>query len=291
MSQDEADTLTPTREDLMSRTTQKPDQQGTALARDPPSTGDEGKDGTERSQQTVHSAESDAPLGLRVEQTWLSSGGVRVAATFDPPPSSQDEDEPGEREYYVYAHRDAAGRMFYVGKGKEQRAWSTDRHDLWHKYVKERLGGQYTVEILQKNLTEAEAEWAEARLLSEHGAALVNWDNPSRGDDYAALAQYHARRDANALLVARAKVLEGSVRAEAIKMYSQALEELRGYESLVLMRGSLVAELLSELPKMASPEILDRLTLCLVRERRVEEARAVAAAFMRVRLAASKQLT
>ena len=34
---------------------------------------------------------------------------------------------------YVYAHRDAKGVPFYIGKGIGRRAWSQDRHPLWHR--------------------------------------------------------------------------------------------------------------------------------------------------------------
>ena len=43
------------------------------------------------------------------------------------------------REFYVYAHRDNKGAIFYIGKGTGKRAWSQDRHPVWHRYVKERL--------------------------------------------------------------------------------------------------------------------------------------------------------
>jgi hypothetical protein len=54
---------------------------------------------------------------------------------------------------YVYLHRDSAGQIVYVGQGVGSRAWSTDRHDVWHRYVNERLGGKYEVEIFRSDLT------------------------------------------------------------------------------------------------------------------------------------------
>ena len=79
------------------------------------------------------------------------------------------------RDYYVYCHRDRAGNVFYVGKGVERRAWSRDRHGLWHKYVQEYLGGHYTVEIVEEGLSENEALSLEARMIRQYREQLVNW--------------------------------------------------------------------------------------------------------------------
>lgn len=62
------------------------------------------------------------------------------------------------RNYYVYFHRDETGKIFYIGKGTDRRAWSADRHPVWCKYVAERLGGRYSVEIYRNDLTVVEAE-------------------------------------------------------------------------------------------------------------------------------------
>jgi hypothetical protein len=224
-----------------------------------------------------------ARTGTAPETRTFVVDGIPISVTLNGEPSyntpAERELEQRGRRYYVYAHRDAGGKIFYVGKGTGDRAWSTDRHGLWHRYVRERSGGRYTVEILKGDLTECEAESLEGRIIAEHGASLVNWDNPSRGDDLEALSQYHARREANEALASRAKELERTDPQQAIGLYLHALEELRGYESMTLMRGSLVAELLAKEPKSFSPEILDRLTLCLVRCGEAERARALAAAF------------
>src|SRR6185437_6802269 len=119
-------------------------------------------------------------------------------------------EEPESREFYVYAHRDAEGAMFYIGKGTGRRAWSQERHPFWHRYVKERLNGTYSVEILQKGLTETEAEAREFELIAQFGRQLVNWQNSGRGFDYAALEKYHALRGENLLFVAATRPVEAS---------------------------------------------------------------------------------
>ena len=46
--------------------------------------------------------------------------------------------------YYVYVHKKPDGKIFYVGKGKNKRAWSiSDRNNLWKKIVSKY--GKYTV--------------------------------------------------------------------------------------------------------------------------------------------------
>jgi hypothetical protein len=176
--------------------------------------------------------------------------------------------------FYVYAHRDSGGAIFYIGKGTGKRAWSLERHPIWHRYVQERLKGIYSVEILERGLTEIKAEEREGELITQLGPQLVNWQNPGRGFDYAALEKYHALRGANLLFVASTRPMEISDINNAIGRYKQALDNLRQYERLVVERG-VVAELSTGL-KIGDLMILGRLTLCLVRSNRCAEARAEA---------------
>jgi len=75
----------------------------------------------------------------------------------------------GDRFYYVYVHKDKNGSVFYVGKGKGRRAWSTDRHVYWYQYVDTRLNGEYTVELVKENLLEHEAETFEDQTIAKYG--------------------------------------------------------------------------------------------------------------------------
>ncbi len=189
----------------------------------------------------------------------------------------------GRRDFYVYTHRDNAGRIFYVGKGTGNRAWSKDRDILWHRYVETRSDGRYTVKIVRERLLEHEALSLESELMFEHGKHLVNWDRPlpsieltysdgrftvtkpgdsGRKTDSKALERYNQMRDDNLRLVTATKGIEGSKPEQAVSDYRKALKMMREYESIEFETG-LVADLLSELGKPGDPVILDRLTLCL----------------------------
>jgi hypothetical protein len=179
--------------------------------------------------------------------------------------------------WYVYFHRDMEGRIFYVGKGTGHRAWSRERHPAWHRYVDERLGGQFSVEILRGDLTDEQAQDLEAELISRYGSQLVNWINPGRQFDYEALERYHQLRNSNRAFVAETKPLEKSDPELAIVRYRQALERMLEYEGLTLERG-LIADL-DVGPNWGDPNILDRLTLCLQRIGRTNEAVAAAESY------------
>ena len=163
---------------------------------------------------------------------------------------------------YVYAHRDAFGKVFYVGKGKGLRAWSKNRHPVWHEYLR-RNGSQFTVEILASGLTDDEACEREDALIGQFGAQLVNWINPGRDFDYAALEKFHAMRDANRALCSETKVLESTDPASAAERYRSALATMHEYASIITEHG-LVAELADFQPQ-GDLHILDRLTLVLFR--------------------------
>ena len=174
------------------------------------------------------------------------------------------------RDFYVYFHKDQQGNIFYVGKGTRDRAWSMDRHLAWKRYVSDRLNGRYIVEIHRDDLTELEAEELEDELISKYGAQLINWINPGRNFDFSALEKYHQLRDANRKYISETKYLEKTDTVEAVKRYRVALNAMREYESMTLERG-LVAEM-GVGPDWGDPNILNRLTICLVSLGRFKEA-------------------
>ncbi len=174
------------------------------------------------------------------------------------------------KDFYVYFHRDRSGRIFYIGKGTERRAWSTDRHPVWKKYVAERLHGIYDVEIHRDDLTETEAEELESLLITEYGAQLINWINPGRDFDYQAIDRFHKLRDKNRMYVAETRAFENTDLLQAIARYRKALIAMREYEAITTERG-LVAEM-GVGPDWGDPNILDRLTICLIKLGRPQEA-------------------
>jgi hypothetical protein len=188
---------------------------------------------------------------------------------------SIDREITAKRVSYVYVHRDPSGNIFYVGKGTRQRAWSKNRHILWRRYVEERLGGRYEVEIIKDKLSEDEAELMEAELMEKYGDRLVNWGNPARftKNDLPELERYQTLRNANQRFVAETRPLETIDIQEAVRRYREALSRMREYESLHPRYGhGLVAELAADFLLCGDLTILDRLTLCLMKIGRGPEA-------------------
>jgi hypothetical protein len=185
-----------------------------------------------------------------------------------------DASQENPRRSYVYAHMDSAGKIFYVGKGEGRRAWSTDRHPLWRRYVEKRLGGNYQVRILQDNLSAGEAEEVEAAWIAQCSDGLVNWVNMGRATDFQALERYHKLRDANRCLIQEAKAIEEHDLAHAVEMYVHAIEAIREYTFISYEKG-LIGQLLDEeaeeLGRSGEIQALDRLTMCLIKLERPDE--------------------
>lgn len=82
------------------------------------------------------------------------------------------------REFYVYLHKRPDGRIFYVGKGKARRAWSSEnRNQHWHNIVNKY--GSFDVEIIEDCLTEQESLEKEIEKIREIG--LDNLANKTLG--------------------------------------------------------------------------------------------------------------
>lgn len=140
-----------------------------------------------------------------------------------------DADQQKPRRNYVYAHMDSAGKIFYVGKGERRRAWSTDRHPLWCRYVEKHLGGKYQVRILADNFSATQAEEVEAAWIAQCSNELVNWVNMGRATDFHALERFHKLRDANRGLIRQATAIEKRDVAQAVQMYVQAIQAISQY--------------------------------------------------------------
>lgn len=188
---------------------------------------------------------------------------------------SPDADQEKPRKYYVYAHVDNSGTVFYVGKGTGRRAWSTDRHELWHRFVDKHLGGCYKVIILHDGLTEERAEELEGNWIYQCSNTIVNWQNFGRDTDFRSLERYNELRNANRDFIAKARKIEKSDLVHATKMYREAIEAISKYV-VIRYENGLVGQLMNEeleyLGAFGEIEALDRLTLCLTKLGRVEEA-------------------
>jgi len=99
-----------------------------------------------------------------------------------------------ERGYYVYAHRNCETKqIFYVGKGKEERAWKDDRSAAWKDYVKG-AGGKFDVILLHRDLTEDEAINLERIEIEANGGprsrggSLINWIPGEAGEGFGVAA-------------------------------------------------------------------------------------------------------
>lgn len=187
--------------------------------------------------------------------------------------ASPDQDNPSGN--YVYGHYDKNGNLFYVGRGTNRRAWSKNRHPLWHRYVENHLDGVYSVRIMVDGLTPENAEELEAGLIAEHGDTLVNWINFGRETDYDVLDKFHELRNANRKFIKETKAIEKTDIELAIKNYKIAIEKIAEYAYLKYEKG-LVGRLLeeekSELGRRGEIEALDRITLCLIKVGRSYEA-------------------
>ena len=195
------------------------------------------------------------------------SVALATSMTFGPTPFATEisaEDAPtGTGQWYVYCHRDRAGQIFCIGKGTGNRAWSKDRHPIWHQYVETRSESKFIVQIVSYHETSDEAEGVEQSFIARYGAQLVNWINVGRDTDFAACDRYRTAKNANQKFVAETKVFESSDPSKAVERYRQAMAAMYDYSTIVLERG-LVAELNAEIFRSGGDDnILDRLTLCL----------------------------
>lgn len=185
---------------------------------------------------------------------------------------------------YVYGHRTVDGKLFYIGKGTGGRAWNADRHPLWHRYVNNHLGGQFEIVILRDNLDSSDADQLEAEWTDQESANLVNWTNFARPTDLEANKRYHTLRQECLGIADEAKTLEASDVSRAIELYNDALTRISGFahiQSELGLVGQLIMEERQEYGVNGELRVLDRLTLCLCRSGRTQEARDVTENYFR----------
>jgi hypothetical protein len=187
----------------------------------------------------------------------------------------------GRGEHYVYLHRAPDDKVFYVGKGKGNRAYSRDREGVWHHYVKTRCDGRYEVEIVKRFETEDEALTLEWDLIALFGEHTVNIFNTARKTDFDVNARFHKLRKANWTEIAAAQDLFESEPKEAEAAFRIAIHNMAEYARLNWEEG-LLAELAAEIHPSWNCHLnandlsaLNKLTMLLKGQARWEELIAV----------------
>ncbi len=136
--------------------------------------------------------------------------------------------------FYVYSHTDKDGAVFYIGKGKGERAWEkSNRHGLWTKYL-ESIGGEYTVSIIEKDLDEESALTLEEELVAKHGRTIINWINPDRYGDWALMEKYWKLRKEDETAYKKAREIEKENPEAAIPLYREGIARVREHLSILL---------------------------------------------------------
>jgi len=211
--------------------------------------------------------------------TKLTNLGIELSLNGNDPPGllkpATDADQKHPRRYYVYAHLDSSEEIFYVGKGTGGRAWSTDRHPLWKRYVDKHLNGEYKVKILHDNLSELDAMELEEAWIAQCSNTVVNWFNMGREDDFKAMNWLVGLRGELATFTRRAKAIEKFDLEKATSMYIEAIGAIPFFAFIAPVKG-LVGQLLKEeaeeLGVYGEVDVLNRLTICLIKLGRPEEA-------------------
>jgi hypothetical protein len=221
----------------------------------------------------LHANVCNAGIELVVDP--LSSTQPRLV-----PDSSVSQTTP--KDCYVYAHVDRRGAIFYIGRGSGRCAWSRDRDRLWHRYVDTHLDGKYTVQILADALSPSDAEPLEGGWMDQENEGLINLQNMARRIDLDALRRRDELMARNKMLIAEAKPLERTNLDRAIELYVEALALLKQFAGIPIETGlyaRILAEDVAANGPMGQISLLDRLTICLVRAGRVDEARRSAAEY------------
>ena len=144
---------------------------------------------------------------------------------------------PGRGEHYVYLHRGPNDEVFYVGKGRGNRAYSKDRDDLWHHYLKTRCGGHYEVEIVKHFETDDEALDLESDLLALFVESTVNATNAAQKIDLEVNARFNRLRKANCANITAAAALVKSKPEEAETAFRKAIADMADYARLNWEQG------------------------------------------------------
>lgn len=176
---------------------------------------------------------------------------------------------------YVYGHYTNDGKLFYVGKGINKRAWKKDRQLIWKYYVENHLKGDYKIRIIDEGLSDEDALNLEDKIISRFGTSLVNWINYGRDQDFKALDHYWKLRNANDELAKTAIALEKTYPEKSIEIFRKVLASVMEYEGIVYEAG-LIGDLMKEIKDQegyrGNLHALDRITFMLCNLGKFDEA-------------------
>ena len=178
-------------------------------------------------------------------------------------------DQNNPKDVYVYAHTDKDGNYFYIGKGRKRRAWARkNRHLFWHKYVTDYLDNQFTVLILEDNLTEDDSLVLESKYMHKYSEQIVNWVNWNRSSNLSEIERFHKLRDLNRELMRQAKEMENTNIEDAIDQYKLAIENTKEYAFIDMsdlsgLLGMLQKEDREIMGYNGELEAIHRISICL----------------------------
>lgn len=96
---------------------------------------------------------------------------------------------PSKSSYYVYAHLDKETRVpFYIGIGKDRRAFDRSRHEFWEKFVSKYLHNDFEVAFVAIDIDEFTAREIEGYFIEKFGKVqegtgiLLNWMGGGLGE-------------------------------------------------------------------------------------------------------------
>jgi hypothetical protein len=174
-----------------------------------------------------------------------------------------------EARFYVYVHRQAdTGEVFYVGKGKDRRAWSkSNRNRHWREIVS---AHGLTVEVAVSELSEDDAFDHERRLIELHRATAVRLANLTSGGQGISGCKRPPESD-ETRAKKRASALGRPMSPEAIaKTAAFHMGRKRGPETLAKMSASLKGKA----PPKLSSDAIERIRAASASRTHTAEAKA-----------------
>lgn len=95
-------------------------------------------------------------------------------------------------QWYVWLHIDDQGVPFYVGRGRNDSAWTIHGGFAWEWFVRNKLGGEYRVAMLAHSIDEKRSQQLREAALEHYGLQLLNAANYARGMNFQALEEYRS---------------------------------------------------------------------------------------------------